>query len=239
MELKKPALSGSTLKIMALAIMLIDHVGAVIVQRTMWMPGFDHDFWNSLYLPLRYVGRLAFPIFCFLLVEGYVHTSDVKKYMRRMLLFALISEIPFNLAITGKLIDLNYQNVFLELAFGIGAMFCLELVEKNLNNYFLQVISRLGVIAVFAIAAESFNFDYGLYGIISIIALYAFRQNKMMQLLAGAISFCWEPVAPWAFLMIAFYNGKRGRKLKYIFYAFYPAHLLILYVIARLMGCQY
>lgn len=239
MELKKPALSGSTLKIMALAIMLIDHIGAVIVQRTMWMPGFEHDFWNSLYLPLRYVGRLAFPIFCFLLVEGYVHTSDVKKYMRRMLLFALISEIPFNLAITGKLIDLNYQNVFFELAFGIGAMFCLELVEKNLNNYFLQVISRLGVIAVFAIAAESFNFDYGMYGIISIIALYVFRQNKMMQLLAGAISFCWEPVAPWAFLIIAFYNGKRGRKLKYIFYAFYPAHLLILYVIARLMGCQY
>ena len=239
MELKKTALSGSTLKIMALAIMLIDHVGAVIVQRTMWMPGFEHDFWNSLYLPLRYVGRLAFPIFCFLLVEGYVHTSDVKKYMRRMLLFAVSSEIPFNLAITGKLIDLNYQNVFLELAFGIGAMFCLELVENNLNNYFLQVISRLGVIAVFAIAAESFNFDYGLYGIISIVALYAFRQNKIMQLLAGAISFCWEPVAPWAFLMIAFYNGKRGRKLKYIFYAFYPAHLLILYVIARLMGCQY
>ena len=239
MELKKPALSGSTLKIMALAIMLIDHVGAVIVQRTMWMPGFERDFWNSLYLPLRYVGRLAFPIFCFLLVEGYVHTSDVKKYIRRMLLFALISEIPFDLAITGKLIDLNYQNVFLELAFGIGAMFCLELVENNLNNYFLQVISRIGVIAVFAIAAESFNFDYGLYGIISIVALYAFRQNKMMQLLAGAISFCWEPVAPWAFFIIAFYNGKRGRKLKYIFYAFYPAHLLFLYVIARVMGCQY
>ena len=239
MDLKRTFFSGSTLKIMALTIMLIDHVGAVIVRRTMWMPEFDHEFWNSLYMPLRYIGRLAFPIFCFLLVEGYVHTSDVKKYMRRMLLFALISEIPFNLAITGKLIDLNYQNVFLELAFGIGAMFCLELVENNLNNYFLQVISRIGVIAVFAIAAESFNFDYGMYGIISIIALYVFRQNKIMQLLAGAISFCWEPVAPWAFLMIAFYNGKRGRKIKYAFYIFYPAHLLGLYLIARIIGCQY
>lgn len=239
MELKKPALSGSTLKIMALVIMLIDHVGAVIVQRTMWMPGFDHDFWNSLYLPLRYVGRLAFPIFCFLLVEGYVHTSDMKKYIQRMLLFAFISEIPFNLAITGKLIELNYQNVFWELAWGISTIHYLEMMEKKWNKYFLQVISRLGIIVVFAISAEHLNFDYGMYGIISIAALYVFRQNKMMQLLAGAISFCWEPAAPWAFLIMAFYNGKRGRKLKYIFYAFYPAHLLLLYLIARLIGCQY
>ena len=239
MELKKPALSGSTLKIMALAIMLIDHVGAVIVQRTMWMPGFDHDFWNSLYMPLRYIGRLAFPIFCFLLVEGFVHTSDAKKYMRRLLVFAFISEIPFDLAITGKVFSLEYQNVFWELTWGMGAMFLLQIIEKRQLNYLVQVVARLGTIAVFALSAEHMNFDYGMYGIISIVALYVFRQNKLMQLLIGAFSFYWEPVAPLAFLIMAFYNGKRGRTLKYIFYAFYPAHLLILYMIARLMGCQY
>lgn len=239
MDLKRTFFSGSTLKIIALVIMFIDHVGAVIVQRTMWMPGFNHDFWNSLYMPIRYVGRLAFPIFCFLLVEGYVHTSDVKKYMRRILLFAVISEIPFNLAITGKVIDLNYQNVFFELALGIGAMYYLDVVEKKQNNYLLQVILRLGIIAVFAIAAEHLNLDYGMYGIISIVALYVFRQNKLMQLLVGAFSFYWEPVAPLAFVLIAFYNGKRGRKIKYAFYIFYPAHLLGLYLIARIIGCQY
>lgn len=239
MELKKPALSGSTLKIMALAIMLIDHVGAVIVQRTMWMPGFDHDFWNSLYMPIRYIGRLAFPIFCFLLVEGFVHTSDAKKYMRRLLVFAFISEIPFDLAITGKVFSLEYQNVFWELTWGMGAMFLLQIIEKRQLNYLVQVVARLGTIAVFALSAEHMNFDYGMYGIISIVALYVFRQNKLMQLLIGAFSFYWEPVAPLAFLIMAFYNGKRGRTLKYIFYAFYPAHLLILYMIARLMGCQY
>ena len=66
MEPKRVGLSGSTLKIIALVTMFIDHIGAVIVQRTMWMPGFDHDFWNSLYWPLRNIGRIAFPIFCFL-----------------------------------------------------------------------------------------------------------------------------------------------------------------------------
>lgn len=239
MVLKKPELSGSTLKIIALVTMLIDHIGAVIVQRTMSMPGFDHEFWSSLYWPLRNIGRLAFPIFCFLLVEGFVHTSDIKKYVRRMLIFAVISEIPFNLGITGNLFDFNYQNVYWELILGMAALICLKKIEEKNWSYELQVILKLAVIGVFAFGAEMLNLDYGMYGIISIVALYVFRQNKVSQLLAGAISFLWEQIAPLAFLLIAFYNGKRGRKIKYAFYVFYPAHLLILYMITRIMGCQY
>ncbi|MBQ8038930.1 MAG: conjugal transfer protein TraX [Lachnospiraceae bacterium] len=239
MELKRPSLSGSTLKIMALVIMFIDHIGAIIVQRTMTMEGFNHDFWSSLYWPLRYVGRLAFPIFCFLLVEGFVHTSNVKKYISGMLFFALISEIPFNLGIAGNVFSFEFQNVYWELALGILAMYCLEKLEKTNLNYVLQVILRLAIIVIFAAAAEGLNLDYGMYGIISIVALYVFRTNRMMQLLIGAASFYWEPVAPFAFLLLALYNGKRGRNIKYAFYAFYPAHLLFLYLIARIIGCRY
>ena len=239
MEIKKPSLSGSTLKMIALLTMLIDHVGAVVVQRTMSMPGFDHDFWNSLYGPLRSIGRLAFPIFCFLLVEGFIHTSNSKKYVSRMLIFAIISEIPFNLAVTGDLFNTEYQNVFWELALGIVALMCLKKIEEKNFNYIMQVILRLVVIGGFTFGAELLKLDYGMYGIISIVALYVFRQNKLPQLLVGAVSFCWERVAPLAFLIIAFYNGKRGRRIKYAFYVFYPAHLLILYIIARLIGCQY
>lgn len=239
MELKKTVLSGSTLKIVALVTMLIDHFGAVVVVRAMKVPGLNHDFWSSLYMPLRYVGRLAFPIFCFLLVEGFVHTSNVKKYLGRMVLFALISEIPFDLALTGKWMDLGFQNVFWELTAGILAMICLEYIEKKFFKYLIQVMLRLVTIAVFALAAEILQFDYGMYGIISIVALYVFRHNKLSQLLVGAISFCWEQIAPLAFIPIAFYNGKRGRDIKYFFYVFYPAHLLILYFIARIIGCQY
>ena len=108
---KKLGLSGSTLKMIALVIMFIDHIGAVIVQRTMSMPGFDHDFWGSLSTPIRYVGRLAFPIFCFLLVEGFIHTSSVKKYLGRMILFAFLSEIPFNLGISGKIINFDFADL--------------------------------------------------------------------------------------------------------------------------------
>ena len=95
------------------------------------------------------------------------------------------------------------------------------------------------MIAMLALGAEMLNLDYGMNGIISIVALYAFRQNKRLQLLIGAVSFCWEQMAPLAFLIMAFYNGKRGRKIKYAFYAFYPTHLLVLYLIARIIGCQY
>ena len=236
---KKLGLSGSTLKMIALVIMFIDHIGAIIVQRTMRMPGFDQEFWGSLYWPLRYVGRLAFPIFCYLLVEGFLHTSNIKKYIAGMIVFGLISEIPFNLGISGKVFDLNYQNVFFELALGILAMFALKYIEEKNFHYLLQVILRLSCIALFALLAEVLNFDYGMYGIISIIALYVFRQNRRFQLITGALSFCWEPVAPLAFLLIAFYNGKRGKKIKYAFYIFYPTHLLVLYLIAKVIGCRY
>ncbi len=236
---KKLGLSGSTLKMIALVIMFIDHIGAVIVQRTMTMPGFDHDFWSSLYMPIRYVGRLAFPVFCFLLVEGFQHTSNIKKYLSGILVFAVISEIPFNLGIAGKFFSLEYQNVFWELALGIAAMYCFERIEKKKTGYLIQVLLRIGVIIVFAALAEALNLDYGMYGIISIVALYAFRQNRLMQLLVGALTFYWEPVAPFAFLLIALYNGKRGKNIKYAFYVFYPTHLLLLYAIARIIGCRY
>ena len=239
MELRKPGFSGSTLKIIALITMFLDHAGVVVVQRMMNMPGFDHDFWRHMYLPLRYIGRISFPIFCFLLVEGFIYTSNRKKYLSRILWFALISEIPFDLGVTGKWMDFRYQNVFWELALAILVLMCLEIIERKNLSYGVQTVLRLTVIAVFAWGGEVLHLDYGMYGIISIVALYAFRQNKELQLIAGAISFLWEQVAPLAFLLLAFYNGKRGRNIKYAFYVFYPAHFLLLYVVARVIGCQY
>lgn len=236
---EKWKISGSTLKMIALTSMLIDHFGAVVVQRLMQLSGSSYELWSPWYWPIRYLGRLAFPIYCFLLVEGFVHTSNVKKYFGRMAAFALLSEIPFDLGITGSLVSFAYQNVFWELSVGILALLCLEWIEKNRFSYPVQVILRLLVIGIFAAGAEVLNLDYGMYGIISMAALYVFRQKKWIQLLIGAISFCWEPVAPLAFLLIALYNGERGRSLKYVFYAFYPAHLMVLYLMARLFGCQY
>ncbi|MGN1314803.1 MAG: TraX family protein [Lachnospiraceae bacterium] len=232
-------ISGNGLKLIALLSMLTDHFGAVVVERTRVFNQFDTQFWDTIYGPLRSVGRLAFPIFCFLLVEGFIHTKDVKKYFFRLLLFAFLSEIPFNLALTGNIWDERYQNVFWELTLGLLVMWLIRLVEEKQFSFVIQTLWKLLVITAGMAAGEWLSLDYGLYGIFSIGILYLCRGRRFNQLLAGAATFLWENPAPVAFIPIAFYNGKRGRGLKYAFYIFYPAHLLILYAIARVIGCPY
>ena len=102
---KAVGLSGSTLKLIAIVTMFIDHLGVV---------AFETQISNYMvpYYIMRLIGRLAFPIFCFLLVEGFFHTRDVKKYALRLLVFAFISEIPFDLAFNRQLFYWRHQNVF-------------------------------------------------------------------------------------------------------------------------------
>ena len=103
-------LSGSTLKIIEMVTMLIDHIGAAVLAR-MIIAG-NADLYDA-YRTLRMIGRIAFPIFCFLLIEGFQHTKNAKKYAERLFLFAAISEIPFDLAFSAKVLEFQYQNVFL------------------------------------------------------------------------------------------------------------------------------
>ena len=227
---ERKGISGSTLKISAIITMLIDHIGAGVLGRLLVVRGMneaaDLNAWidaNSTlvitYQMMRFVGRLAFPIFCFLLIEGFEHTHDVKKYALRLLSFCLVSEIPFDLLFNGKILESGYQNVFFTLFIGLMVMWGFQVVE-NQERFakFKKVI-----------------FDAGI-GVACIVLLYVFRKKKSYQLLAGCIGFSWELTAPLAFIPIAFYNGKRGLSLKYFFYIFYPAHLLILYIICWAMG---
>ena len=232
-------ISGSFLKTIALLSMTIDHFGAVIIESFMMNPEFDMEFWRTLYWPFRYIGRVAFPIFCFLLVEGFGHTKNQKKYLFRMFLFALLSEIPFNLAFEGKIIAPGYQNIFWELALGIVLMMVIQKIEKSRRNTFFNFSLIFLAVLLGAVIAEVLSFDYGEHGIISIAVLYYFRKYKGVQLLAGALSFLWYWKAMFGFLPIALYNGKRGRNIKYAFYIFYPSHLLIFYFIAKVAGCIY
>ncbi len=238
---KRKGISGSTLKIIAIVTMLIDHIGAVIVER-MILRGvpFGGMSMKDLYLldqVLRSIGRIGFPLFCFLLVEGFVHTKNRVKYGLRLGLFALLSEIPFNLAFSGKVFLTKYQNVFFTLLIGFLVMAAFRQIEekyreKRLLSLLLVVISLMTGMAV----AVLLKTDYDYLGIFSIAVLYVFRTYRPFQMLCGALSFMWEIPAPAAFLAAACYNGRRGLKLKYIFYLFYPTHLLILYFIAVILG---
>lgn len=250
------SVSGATLKIIAIVTMLIDHLTAVLV-----FPAFGAFSWSTgLYEVGRGIGRLAFPIFCFLLAEGFYYTRDRKKYLIRLLIFAAISEIPFDLAFSATVFDRYSQNVFFTLFLGGLAVSLLEYIEGDRGrgreaalprpkNVFLRFIAILAVVFACAIAAEFLNTDYSSAGVATIIIMYVLAERKKAadpvevkkaNLFAFAVGVfvlgltCGKSEY-WAFadlIPLYFYNGTRGRQMRYFFYAFYPVHLLIIGIIA-------
>lgn len=228
---RKFGLSGSTLKLIAIITMFIDHAGATVVQALMRRPYITSSpetlqMVKQLYRLMRDIGRIAFPIFCFLLVEGFLHTHDVKKYAKRMFLFALISEIPFDFALKPSWFYPNKQNVYFTLLIGL-------LVLWGINICYGRSILQILVMAAGLLAAALLKTDYGYRGVFLIEVLYILRFSRAYQCLGGAAAISWEMPAPWAFVPVFFYNGKRGISMKYFFYWFYPVHLVLLGIIAK------
>lgn len=234
-EEPKRLFSGSTLKIIALITMLIDHVAATLLARIIILNGYDETLYDC-YFVMRKIGRLAFPIFIFLMIEGFDKTRSRVKYVWRMAAFAAISEIPFDLAFSAEMLEFAYQNVFFTLLIGMLTMWMFDYIGKLQINMLLQWALCLGCFVAGMCVAEFMHTDYGARGIICIMAMYVFRRNRMNQIVAGVVAFLWEITAPLAFIPIAFYNGRRGLQLKYIFYVFYPLHLIILYLISMALG---
>ncbi len=221
METKK--LSSSTIKIIAIISMLIDHTGAFLV---------DAMKYPELYEIMRTVGRIAFPIFCFTLVEGFLHTSDVKKYMMRLFAFALVSEIPFDLAVSGSYgMDWSHQNVFFTLLIGLITLYFIELNE---HRKWLQLV----IIFVSCVVALAMKTDYYMFGIIQIIIFYYCRYIKLHRIafIIALNMFMGQSIGALALVFTELYNGKRGLNIKYLMYAFYPVHLMILYIIKYLIS---
>lgn len=220
-------MNGFVLKLIAMLIMLLDHSAEVFLA-----------YGSPSYIICRTIGRISFPIFCFLLVEGYVHTRNVKKYILRLGVFALISEIPFDLAFYNKFPTNNHQNIFFTLFIGLLVIYLLNLIDSKLKSkILLSSLSELLIVAIGCVAAIVFAVDYNFLGVLLIVGLYIFRRSKGMQavvmflinvMMFGGL----QSYAIAAMLFIWFYNGERGpQSNKYIFYAFYPVHLLVIYII--------
>jgi hypothetical protein len=262
-QTRKPGLSGSTLKIIAIVVMVIDHFAAAIWYRLPslgYLQGGEEQFaaWRLSYLTMRQIGRTAFPIFCFLLVEGLFHTKSRAKYALRLFVFALVSEAPFRLAFAGT--GVEGASVMATLFLGYLAIWGMEETKNKLANHFrAQTASHqpntqgqltneasadrrtrlaylalcLPITAAAAYAAYLINTDYDYRGVLLIAILYVARDVRLLALIAGYIAFIWEAFCLPGFVLCWFYNGKRGLKMKYFFYIFYPAHLLLFYLIWR------
>jgi hypothetical protein len=231
-------LSGFTLKWIAIISMIIDHFGSII------MDGVISPYLNNGYLLFtedmpfmvinsfqiknicEIIGSIAFPIFCFLIVEGFIHTRSSLKYGIRMGIFAIISEIPYDIAHYNKIFEPKLQNVMFTLCVGIFTLILIKLVGEKFNSRkVIKILLSICVIVAEMGIALALRGEYVFLGVLSISLIYLLRRNKYLQLLG---MFPLIVVSPWimlALITILFYNGERGRGLKYFFYIFYPAHL--------------
>lgn len=253
METKK-GISGFGMKMIAVIAMLIDHTAATVLERMLLrqalprgVPG-GYESWWSVYFALRAVGRIAFPIYCFFIVEGFHCSRDRRKYALRLLLFALISEIPFDLALRGRPFFWGYSNVFFTLFLGLVTIMAIDWSFGKLSSQKASVLGaqKVGIAAAllladFLLAELLLHTDYGVTGVLAIVVIYLLYQKRLLgfalavtllALLLGAI----ELWALFGLIPLYFYNGTRGRQAKYFFYAFYPAHLFILALICYGVG---
>lgn len=214
------------LKITAMLSMLCDHIAFVLVPVT------EH---KELYYTMRAAGRISFPLFCFMLTEGFTYTRNREMYIIRLAVFAVISEIPFDLACSNTLFCQDSQNVMWTLLAGFIVMYIMDKAE---NRYYIKILAILsGSLTVYFLKT-----DYSIFGVLLIVILYISRYNKKTGMAAMAILILSQnSIEMFAILSIPFilnYNpGKNNIYLpKYFFYVFYPAHLFILYIIYYFFG---
>lgn len=236
------------LKIIAILAMTIDHVGSVIgtdiYLGSLTLSGLIPE---NIYWILRSIGRLAFPIYCYLIAEGFFYTRNVFKYGARLLAFAVISQIPFSLASQKELISFKHLNVFFTLTLGLICVAvadkCIEKAKASHGN--TSAISTLIAGAVFILIimslADALGTDYGSLGIIIILTFYFFRDKYIYQfVIIGCATNIMLPgiqmLSLFSLIPIFLHNRRKGPSLKYFFYIYYPLHLLVLYsIFARLV----
>ena len=242
---KKPfgGINANTLRLIACCLMLMDHMWATVIPGANW---------------LTYAGRLAFPIFAFQIAEGFFHTSDVKKYAKRLLIFGLISEIPFNMMYVSSPVYPFHQNVMFTLLLGLLIIWQIDNCRRNFSAK-KALTTALSVCGLLILSVLTFP-DYGIWGVLTIVLFYICHglpfgwvlqiagmvyiniiaaKGLSIPVVIGGSEFMFptQGFAVLSLLIIWLYNGKKGRSsktLQYGFYAFYPVHMLVLSLIRLL-----
>lgn len=217
--------SSAVLKMIAVVTMFIDHAAFILLEPLLETSKLAESppsitTWNNIYTAARMIGRLSFPIYSFLIVIGFKNTRSPRSYLLRMLIFAVLSEIPFNLAF-GNLWDLEHQNVMWTFAISLALLIALEHWPKHL----WLVVPAMGL-------AWLMRTDYHAYGVLLVFYLYL-AYDEPHRDIGGAVLGLYQATAALAFVPIHFFNGEKGRQSRWFFYVFYPAHLLLLVLIRQ------
>ena len=224
---KTRVFSGAQLKYIAFLSMVIDHVNKALIYPLLTENGF-----------LRYVsdvfdilGRVAFPLFMFFLVEGFFKTGNRFKYLLNLIVFGIISEIPFDLFQSAVLFQPNSNNVMFTLALALVMIWVIDELKVP-KSYIIPPVLwfPVSIIIVITVCLLSmiWGLDYEYHGILIAYFFYIFRNNPILSIIGGYLSIFKTPWALLGFGLTLTYNGKRGKQNKILNYLFYPVHLLIL-----------
>lgn len=217
------------IKIIACLTMVLDHIKYAIPETKGWLT--------------IYLGRIAFPLYAFLATEGYIHTSNLKKYLKRLFIFALISQIPFMLFRT-LVGEWRMLNIMFTLLLGILAVMVFDKLDK-------KYYSSIPIVLLIIFMGKYLRVDYSWYGVASVFLFYLCRNKKILRILGflflNLMFYCQRLLLNYSIenlilyicvniptILLLFYNGKLGRKTKYFYYWFYPVHMVVVYCISLL-----
>ena len=217
-------LSGAKLKYIAFISMLIDHTNNALITPMLNGKG------ALLYISNAFsiIGRIAFPIFMFFLIEGLFKTRSRKKYLASLLIFGLISEVPFDMFVSRTFFEPNWNNMMFTLSLCLATIWLIDSLRAKLKNTLLWFITSLPILGISCFIAAQLSLDYDYHAVLVAYIFYIFRHKPVIGAGLGYISIIKELWSILGFGLTLTYNGERGKQYKWLNYAFYPVHLLIL-----------
>lgn len=223
---KIKVLSGAQLKYIAFISMVIDHVNQALI--TPYLSG--EGFLLKLSLLFNVLGRIAFPLFALFLVEGFFKTGSRKKYLASLLMFAVISEVPFDLFLSREFFNIRGNNVLFSLALALVTIWLIDSLKGRFEGGYIAIRYLISVVIVVAscLAAMLAALDYEYHAILIVYVFYLFRNRPLLAGLFGYLAIFRELWSLLGFGLTLTYNGERGKQYKWLNYMFYPVHLLII-----------
>lgn len=243
---KTPDITADGLKMFACIVMLIQTIGIAVIEKGLiHLDQYTQESLNQAMSQdsrlmtlagigsiMQLIGGMAISVFAFLLVEGFRNTSDYKKYLITMIITALVSEIPYDLAIRGKVWDLSSQNAMITMCICLIMLKCMELFSDT--SGFMGSMVKILIMIAAIVWVSIFRAEYGLCMVLLVTVFYVFDTRNVLKTVLGCIISLMYVTGPIAFYGIWCYNGVRKDRInKYVYYAFYPLHLLVLGVIAK------
>lgn len=224
-KLKK--INGAQLKYIAFASMFIDHFNKAII--TPFLTG--SGVLNIITTIFDILGRIAFPIFCFFIVEGFFKTKSRRKYLRNLLIFAIISEIPYDMFQSDVFINTRSQNILWGLALGLFTIMVIDKLKERIKKRPLWIFVSILIVALSSLLSMLISADYEYYAIIIVYIYYLFYDKRLLASGLGFLVIIKEIYAILGFATVLLYNGEKGKQNKIFNYLFYPVHLLVLGII--------